>query len=109
MLARLPASTRVILTTMPIHVAVQPKPGTRDAAVDSECKARIARIGQLHGAGVVDFRLRSTVTSTDSNYWDPLHYRIGIAERIIAGLHEARTSSEDAPDGFYRILNPGTR
>jgi hypothetical protein len=109
MLGKVPASASVIVTTMPIHIAVQPRPGTWEAAVDQECKARIAEVGRRHGAAVVDFRVPSPVTKADSNYWDPLHYRVGIAERIIASLAEARATGRDAADGFYRLLNPARR
>jgi hypothetical protein len=108
-LSRLPDATAVILTMMPIHVAVQPQLGSREAAIDSECKSRIASLGASHGATVVDFRRRSAVTGTDSNYWDPLHYRIGIADRIVASLREAAATGRDADDGFYRVLNRGMR
>jgi hypothetical protein len=104
-LARIPALTAVTLAMMPIHVAWQPVPGTRDAAIDAECKARIAAIGASHGAAVIDFRIPSPVTTVDSNYWDPLHYRVGIAERVIAALKDVRAGGGDAPDGFYRVLN----
>jgi hypothetical protein len=108
-LSRVPRGTAVTLATMPIHVAVQPRPGSRDAAVDRECKARIAALARKHDATVVDFRLPSPVTSEDSNYWDPLHYRVGIADRIMTALREARQTGRDAGDGFYRVLNRGMR
>lgn len=92
---------------MPIHVSWQPAKGSRDAAVDAVCKERIATIGDRHHAPVVDFRMASPVTTVDSNYWDALHYRVGIASRIVASLRKARDTWEDAPDGFYRVLNRG--
>ena len=106
-LARLDKETTVILTMMPIHVSWQPAKGSRDAAVDAVCKERIATIGDRHHAPVVDFRMASPVTTVDSNYWDALHYRVGIASRIVASLRKARDTWEDAPDGFYRVLNRG--
>lgn len=109
LLARVPATTAVTLTMMPVHVALQPRPGTRAEAIDTECKARIAAIGERYNAAVVDFRIRSAVTTNDANYWDPHHYRIGIAEQIAAALGEARAAGRDAPDGFYRVLTPPTR
>jgi hypothetical protein len=107
-LARVPASTSVILTTMPIHVASQASSGTREFALEAECKARVAALGRRHGAAALDFRLPSPVTTEDSNYWDPLHYRVGIADRIVAALAAAR-SGREAPDGFYRVLAPARR
>jgi hypothetical protein len=103
--ARVPVSAPVIIATMPIHVASQARAGTREAAVDTECKARVAALGARHGAAVVDFRFPSTVTSEDSNYWDPLHYRVGIAERVVVALADAYRGRE-ATDGFYRMLAP---
>jgi hypothetical protein len=108
-LARVPSTTAVTLLTAPIHAASQPLPGTRAAAVDAECKARIAAIAKRHETAFVDFRIPSPVTREDSNYWDELHYRIGIAERIVRALAEARATGSDAPDGFYRVLNPPGR
>ena len=60
-------------------------------------------------AVVVDFRIPSPVTTEDSNYWDPLHYRVGIAERILAALAQARITGGDAADGFYRVLTRPAR
>jgi hypothetical protein len=107
-LARVPASSAMTLATMPIHMASQPPAGTREAAVDAECKARVTALGRSHGAAVVDFRVPSTVTTEDSNYWDPLHYRVGIADRIVVALADAYGARE-ATDGFYRLLAPPAR
>jgi hypothetical protein len=107
-LARVPAATSVILATMPIHVASQASPGTREFALESECKARVAALGRRHGAAAVDFRLPSSVTTEDSNYWDPLHYRVGIADRIVTALAAARSGRESS-DGFYQVLAPAQR
>lgn len=108
-LARVPRTTELTLTTTPVHINWQPQPGTRDAAVEAECKSRIAAIGHRHGAAVIDFRIPSPVTRDDANYWDEVHYRIGIAGRMVRSLAEARTTGRDAPDGFYRVLNrPGS-
>ena len=107
-LNRVPASTAITLSTMPIHVASQARPGTREAAVDAACKARVAALGRSRGAAVVDFRFPSAVTTEDSNYWDPLHYRVGIADRIVGALAEA-SGGREAPDGFYRLVATPSR
>jgi hypothetical protein len=105
-LARIPPSTSVTLVFPPNHVRTQPVPGSKDAALEAVCKSRIADLARKHGLALVDFRIRSAVTTNDANYWDPLHYRIGIARRIVDDLKQARASGRDAPDGFYRVLNP---
>ena len=104
LLGRVPPGAAVILALMPVHVAAQPVPGSREEAIAAECKARIAEIGARRNATVVDFRLRSPVTGDDANYWDPLHYRLPVAERIVAALRAAQETRRDAPDGFYKVL-----
>lgn len=103
LLERSPASA-TLLAFMPIHAAAQAQPGSRFAIEDTECKARIAAMAARHHATVIDFRRPSSVTTDDSNYWDGLHYRIGVARRIAADLWRAFARGEEAPDGFYRIL-----
>jgi hypothetical protein len=104
MLAELPSSSVKVLAFMPVHVALQAWPGTHDAAVDAECKARIADIARTHGAKVVDWRIASPITTDDSNYWDGLHYRLPIAQRITRELVEAVLSGKDSTDGSYRLV-----
>ncbi|HEX8166306.1 MAG TPA: hypothetical protein VF601_11035 [Beijerinckiaceae bacterium] len=104
LLARIPAETAKILVFPPVHASAQPEPGTREADVEAECKDRVVAIARRHGATVVDFRRRSAVTTEDSNYWDPLHYRIGIARAVAAALKEAHATGAEPPDQFYRVL-----
>ncbi len=65
-LARLPADSRKILAFMPVNVAAQPTPGTHEADVEAECKARIVAIGRDRGASVIDWRIPSPLTRDDS-------------------------------------------
>lgn len=100
--ARFPG--RVILAFMPVHVSNQPVPGSERAAREGECKARIVAIAKRHSAHVVDFRIASPITTNDDNYWDQMHYRVPIADRIVTDLAAAVTSGSDAPNGDYRYL-----
>lgn len=104
LLARLPAGTGPVLAFMPVHVAAQPQPGSPGAAREQECKDRVARIGAVRGALVVDFRLASRITGDDANYWDSLHYRVGIADWIADSLARIARDPVDAPDGTWRVL-----
>ncbi|MBP2311253.1 hypothetical protein [Azospirillum soli] len=101
---RLPAETQPILAFMPVHVAALPQPGSVLAAREQECKDRIARIGAAHGAAVVDFRFASRITTEDTNYWDSLHYRVGIADWIEQSLGMAMRERRDDPEGAWRLL-----
>ena len=89
---------------MPVHVAAQRWPGTRDAAVEAECKARIAAIGRAHGAKVIDWRIASPITTKDENYWDGLHYRLPIARRLTRRTDRCRAQRHGIADGSYRLL-----
>ena len=74
---------------MPAHIAGQLPPGSKEAAREAECKARMAAIATGRGAHLVDFNFASSITTKDANYWDPLHYRLPIAKRIVE-LHGGR-------------------
>ncbi|MGV3635555.1 MAG: hypothetical protein ACO1NY_14490 [Pseudorhodoplanes sp.] len=104
MLSALPPETEVVLAFMPVHVAAQPAPGTRAAAIEAECKARITAIGKARNAVVADWRIPSSITTQDTNYWDNLHYRLPIAHRIANELAGPVRAGRET-DGSYRILN----
>ncbi len=96
--------TSMLLVFMPVHVAMQPHPGSRAAAEEALCKARIADVARRHGAYLVDFRIPSPITTADANYWDGLHYRLPIVDRIVAGLEKAMAEGGDDPGGDWRTL-----
>jgi hypothetical protein len=105
LLAGVSAGTDVMLVFPPTHVATQSPPRSAAAEREAACKEQVAELGARHGAVVVDFRMPSSVTTEDSNYWDPLHYRIAIAERLAAALKVARDTRRDDKGGFYRVLS----
>jgi hypothetical protein len=102
LLSAIPADSVRLLAFMPVHVAAQPSPGSLADAQFTICKDRIAAIGRKHGVRLVDFAIPSSVTMDDANYWDPLHYRLPIAARIVDGL-KAAASGRSADDGLYKI------
>jgi hypothetical protein len=106
MLAELPPSSMKVLAFMPVHVALQAWPGTHEAAVDAECKARIGTIARTRSATLVDWRIASPITTNDENYWDGLHYRLPIAQRIARELTEAVLNNKESADGSYRLVVP---
>jgi hypothetical protein len=104
-LAPLPASTRVVFVTMPVHVVARPRPGSAEAKREEACKVAIARLAARHGAALIDFRIPSPVTQTDANYWDPLHYRVSIARRLEQSIVTASTTLQSDPAGFWRVVD----
>jgi hypothetical protein len=95
----------VVVAFMPVHIRSQPVPGSLEAAKEAECKQRIADIARRYDAPVVDFRIWSDITSKDSNYWDSLHYRVSIAERIVDDIKRALVTRESDPKGDWVYLN----
>lgn len=98
------AAERVILVFMPVHIAAQPRLGSQVAAVEAECKARVAELAHRHNAYLVDFRNHSQLTIRDENYWDNLHYRLPIAGQIIDSVGEALKTGGAAADGTWVVL-----
>ena len=53
---------------------------------------------------MIDWRIASPITTNNSNYWDGLHYRLPIAQRIARELIEAAVNGAESPEGDYRLL-----
>ena len=82
-LARFPVSTRKILFFVPYNHWLFPQPASEGAEVWAECKQRAAALSaNIPNTLVVDFMRPSAITENDSNYWDPLHYRVGVADTL---------------------------
>ncbi len=94
-------TTRFVFVMMPVHISAQPQPGSLAAAREAECKDRITRIAGRRGAEVVDMRIASPLTALDANYWDPLHYRLPVGQRIIANLKRALATRANDPGGEW--------
>ena len=95
---------RVVFVYAPTHVASQPVPGSVEAAKREECKARIGAVARRHNAPFIDFNIRSEITAKDDNWWDPLHYRLPVADRVVAGIERALQTGQDDPQGDWRYL-----
>ncbi len=103
----LPEATRKILFFTPSHVSVQGGPGSDFAATMLACKMQVAAIAAgTPGTVVADFLIPSPITSTMSSYWDPLHYRLPVADQIMADLAAAAAGRETPDD---HILSYGLR
>jgi len=106
-LAALPVATRVLLFLVPYHVSLQPRPGTLEALRWGACRDAIAAIARARpGTVFADFMIPSAITREDTNYWDPQHYRIGIADRLVRDLAEA-AAGRATPD--LRLIVPPAR
>ena len=100
-LAAIPPATLKLLFFLPYHHRFIATEGPALAA-QSECKRRVAALAAaLPNTAAVDFMIPSPITLVDTNYWDPHHYRVVIADRIVRDLAQA-VRGETSED--YRIL-----
>lgn len=90
MLTGLPAATQKILFVAPYHFARQSVPGSQSAVEWDECKKRIGAItAKIPNAVAVDFLIESPFTTTDTNYWDPIHYSVAASDILMTDLWKA--------------------
>ncbi len=100
----LPPSTRKILFFTPSHVSIQGIPGTDYAAMWNACRAQIATLAATTpNTTLADFNIPSPITRNPASFWDPVHYRIGIADQIVQDLATAATG-HPTPD--THLLTP---
>ena len=95
--------TRILLLIPPIHVASQPRPGSRIAALQSVCHQRIGALGRKYGASAINMQFSSPITRDDSNYWDPLHYRVAIATELVGILKAAIEPEATGGETYLRL------
>ena len=104
-LQALPSGTRKILFFTPAHLSQQGADGSDIAAVWAACKAQVAALAAgVPNTVVADFMIPSPITTSPDNYWDPVHYRVPVADRIMADL-AAAAAGRDTPDD--QVLTPG--
>ncbi len=100
----LPAGTRVLLFFTPDSLGQQGVPGSQQAAKWRRCKDEVVRrVAPLPGVTVIDFLLPSPITRERDHYWDPIHYRVPVADQLMRDLARA-AGGEAAADDSYRLL-----
>jgi hypothetical protein len=103
-LAALPATTRRLIVLPPVHAGAMPRDGSAAWQRLQACKAEIVAIAARQKAVVADYAHSSALTSDDSNYWDPAHYRLPIARRIEADLIALGAGGEAPADPALTVL-----
>lgn len=105
LLATLPPAALRIVWFPPPMAAQLGRPGSAVAADWEACKTKaVASLRRLPNVLVVDFARPSAITLRADNYWDPLHYRIGIAARIVDDLAAASRHGAADARGDDRVL-----
>ncbi len=82
MLARSESRVPTMLAFAPMHGDYL----ANGEALYRECKGQILKIARARKAGIIDFMVDSVITRMDSNYWDPLHFRVEVARRLEADI-----------------------
>ena len=89
-LSALSASTRKILFFVPYNQKMMPPADSPGASGGANANgAWLTLVKRLPNALAVDFMRPSPITDVDDNYWDGMHYRIAIADRIARDLAAA--------------------
>lgn len=93
----LPDTATKLLFFVPYHVSQQGPPGSADAARIAACKQAVVKVAAaVPGTVVLDFMIPSDITRDRDNYWDPLHYRLPIATRLMRDLAAGHATPDDA-------------
>ncbi len=95
-LSGLPKATRKIVFFTPSYVAQQGAPGSDFAAMLGDCKRQVVGIARgIPGVEVLDFMIPSPITTNTDSYWDPVHYRIPVADRLMSDLAAPVAAGDD--------------
>lgn len=103
-LAGYPTQTLKVLFFSPSHYFHQPEPESDQEVYWHGCKAKAARIGErLPNTVVLDFMIRSRITTADEHFLDGYHYTKPIAAELVQLLYQgARERVQDSPE--FRVL-----
>ncbi len=107
-LRRFPSATRKLVFFVPYNHMLIPPAATPGALVWSECKRRVAQISRsMPSMLALDFMRASPITDNDDNYWDGLHYRLGIGDRISRDIGAGVAGRQNAD--FKILADQGVR
>ncbi len=86
----LPPATRKLLFFTPSSVEQQGRPGTVTAQKWQVCKQAVVRdVAAIANVTVADFMIPSPITRDRAHYWDPIHYRVPVADQLMRDLVSA--------------------
>jgi hypothetical protein len=91
-------STRKILYFVPYSREIMPAPDSAGDVVWQECKRRVVALAEhTPNTLVLDFMASTPITDAANNYWDGLHYRHEVADRVVRDL-AAADQGASSPD-----------
>ena len=110
LLSRLPPRAAKLLFMPPLAIEQMGAPRSATRAEWDGCKRDAAdAVRRIPGAILLDFAVPNGITRDHGFFWDPIHYRIGVADRIMAGMAQALDGRTGGTDDLYRVLARGPR
>ncbi|MDH3693537.1 MAG: hypothetical protein OER96_03070 [Gammaproteobacteria bacterium] len=99
MLNQLNIETAKIAIFVPYHYYFQSTPGSIEEIKWNECKRRIAdTFHSYNNATVLDFMIKSGITTRDENYWDHKHYTEAVADQLAELIALGVLSNDENPN-----------
>src|ERR1019366_3549227 len=87
MLATMPLATGALLFFPPFAQSYQGPPSGSARRYWAECKRRVSALARARpGTAVADFLIDSAFTRDPANYYDGMHYRTTVADRLADSL-----------------------
>jgi len=87
MLATMPPATGALLFFPPFAQSYQGPPSGSARRYWAECKRRVSALARARpGTAVADFLIDSAFTRDPANYYDGMHYRTTVADRLAGSL-----------------------
>ena len=97
----LPPATRKLLFFTPDSLEQQGHPGTITAQKWTTCKQVVVRdVAAIPNVTVADFMIPSPITRDRTHYWDPIHYRVPVADQLMRDLARAAHSEPTEDDAL---------
>ena len=110
LLSRLPPHAAKMLFMPPITVEQLGRPGSVTRAEWDRCEvAAAAAVRRVPDAILLDFAIPNAITRDHGAFWDPIHYRVAVADRIMAGMADALDGKTKPGNGLFRVLARGPR
>ena len=89
LLRRLPPQSAKILLFPPITIETMGRRGSAVRASWDACKRDAAIVaGTVPNTRVVDFAVDDAINRSHENFWDPIHYRVAVADTVMNTITE---------------------
>ena len=106
MLSGLPMGTRRLLWFPPASAFLHGPPGSRSRMRALACRRAVtAMAADMADTLVVDFDIPGPIVDDRDSFWDPLHYRLSVAQRIMGDLGHIAGGGDGGTDAHVLLRN----